>query len=208
MLARWLTRSAFFALVCGVVSTAHGAVVYDESVDGNFSNSGLSPTVVHVDLGSNLISGSTGFGAAGVDRDYFSLTVPTGAMLSSLIVLPGTTVSGDVSFIGVQRGPQVTVPSDTTTASGLLGWMHYGSGNINRDILPRIGMGQDATGFTPPLGPGTYSFWVQDFDPGPVTYNYDLRLTAMAAVPEPETHALLAVGLVFLIAALRRPSKN
>jgi hypothetical protein len=30
----------------------------------------------------------------------------------------------------------------------------------------------------------------------------------MAAVPEPETRALLAVGLVFLIAALRRRSKN
>jgi hypothetical protein len=204
MLARYLTRSALFALVWGFFSTANATVAYDESVDGDFSNSGLSPTVVQVRLGSNLISGSTGFGAAGVDQDYFSITVPFGAALGSLTVLPGTTVAGDVSFIAVQRGPQVTVPTNPTTASGLLGWMHYGSGNINRDILPRIGMGQDATGFTPPLGPGTYSFWVQDFDSGPVTYNFDFWLTSAVAVPEPETYAVLAVGLVFLIAGLRR----
>jgi len=202
MLARYLTRSALFALVWGGFSTANAAVVYDESVAGDFSNSGLNPTVVRLGEGSNLISGSTGFGAAGVDQDYFSITVPSGSMLSSLIVLPGTTVSGDVSFIAVQRGPQVTVPPNTTTASGLLGWMHYGSGNVNRDILPRIGMGQGATGFTPPLGPGTYSFWVQDFNRA--TYDFDLALTAAAAVAEPEMYAALVVGLVFLVAGLRR----
>jgi hypothetical protein len=203
MVPRYLTRLALSALSCGVFSSAQGAVVYDESIDGNFSNSGLSPTVVHVGLGSNVISGSTGFGAGGIDRDYFSITVPSGAALSSLTVLPGTVVGGDVSFIGVQVGPQVTVATDASTATGLLGWMHYGEGNVNRDILPRIGTGQGAAGFTGPLGSGTYSFWVQDFDNAPVTYDFDLTLTAAVAVPEPKMSAALAVGLVFLIAGLR-----
>jgi hypothetical protein len=205
MIARYLTYSALFALSCAVFSSAQGAV-YDEADAGDFSNSGLSPTVLHLGLGSNFISGSTGSGAgpAGIDPDYFSITVPSRAVLSSLTVLPGTTVGGDVTFIGVQVGPQVTVSPDATDATGLLGWMHYGPGNVNRNILPRIGTGSEgATGFTGPLGPATYSFWVQDTAGGTVPYNYDLVLTAAVAVPEPTTLATLTVGLVFLIAGLR-----
>jgi hypothetical protein len=203
MVPQYLTRSALFALSCAVLLSAQGAVVYDESITGDLSNSGARPTVVHVGLGSNLILGSTGFGAAGIDRDYFSITVPSGAALSSLTVLPGTSVGGDATFIGVQVGPQVTVATDASTATGLLGWMHYGPGNVDRDILPRIGTGDGATGFTGLLGPGTYSFWVQDFDSAPVTYDFDLALTAAVAVPEPGMYAALAVGLVFLVAGLR-----
>src|SRR6478735_3993329 len=105
MVSRYLTRSALLAVSCAIFSSAQAAVVYDESVAGDLSNSGASPTVVHVGLGSNLISGSTGVGAAGIDRDYFSITVPSDAALGSLTVLPGTSPSGDVTFIGVQVGP-------------------------------------------------------------------------------------------------------
>jgi hypothetical protein len=199
MLSQYLTRSALFALVCGVSSSAHGAVAYDESVSGDLSNSGLAPTLVSLSLGSNSILGSTGFQGATIDRDYFSITVPSGAALSSITVSPGTSVGGSVSFIGVQAGPVV----NTFSAVGLLGWTHYSNGDINGDILPRMGIPSlGSTGFTAPLGPGTYSFWVQDFDSGPVSYGFDLKLTA--AVPEPETYAALAVGLAFLIAGLRR----
>lgn len=203
MVPRHLIRSALFALSCAICSNAQSAV-YDESVAGDFSNSGANPTVVDVGLGSNLISGTTGSATTGTDPDYFSITVPSGLQLSSLTVLPGTTVGGDVTFIGVQRGAQVTVPTDALTADGLLGWAHYGPGNINRDILPRIGRGdQGATGFTGPLGPGTYSFWVQDLSFTAITYHYDLRLTTATAVPEPDVFAALAVGLIFLIVGLR-----
>ena len=200
MVPRYLTRSALIALSCMVLLNAQGAVVYDESVAGDLSDSGLSPTVLHLGLGSNLISGTTGFGAPAIDRDYFSIIVPSGAELSSLTVLPGTSEGGDVSFIGVQVGAQVTVATDASSADGLLGWVHYGPGVVDRDILPRIGRGDGATGFTGPLGQGTYSFWVQDFNRA--TYQYDLTLSA-ASVPGPEIYAALAVGLVFLMARLR-----
>src|SRR4051794_22479212 len=75
MLPRRVIRSALFALVCGVFSGAHAAVVYNESVSGDLSNSGLTPTAVSVGLGSNAIMGSTGFVGDGVDRDYFSIIV-------------------------------------------------------------------------------------------------------------------------------------
>jgi hypothetical protein len=164
----------------------------------------LTPTAVSVGLGSNPILGSTGnHTGTGIDLDYFSITVPSGAALSSLTVLPGTSINGDSSFIGVQAGPQVTVAAPfPLNASGLLGWAHYSTSDINRDILPRMGIPLiGSTGFTAPLGPGTYSFWMQEFDTGTVNYGFDLTLTT--AVPEPETYAVLAIGLFLLIAALR-----
>jgi hypothetical protein len=88
MLTRYLTRSVLFALVCGVFTNAHGALGYDESVSGDLSNSGLTPTAVSVGLGSNPILGSTGnHTGTGIDLDYFSITVPSGAALSSLSIL-------------------------------------------------------------------------------------------------------------------------
>jgi hypothetical protein len=101
MVPRYVTRSALVALSCMVFSNAQGAVVYDESVAGDLSDSGLSPTVLHLGLRSDLISGTTGFGAPVVDRDYFSMIVPSRTELSSLTVLPGTSEGGDVSFIEV-----------------------------------------------------------------------------------------------------------
>ena len=123
MVPRYLTRSALVALSCMVFSSVQGAVVYDESIDGDLSNFGLNPTVVHLGRGSNQVLGTTGFRSTGVDRDYFSIVVPPGAVLKSLTVLPGTTEGGDVSFIGVQVGAQVTVATDARTATGLLGWV-------------------------------------------------------------------------------------
>src|SRR5690349_11870530 len=87
-----VSRLALVALSCAVFGNVQAGVAYDESKDGDFSNVGSKPTSVHTHLGSNLISGSTGSGPNGVDRDYFSITVPLGAQLSSLIVEPGTSV--------------------------------------------------------------------------------------------------------------------
>ena len=98
---------------------------------------------------------------------------------------------------------QVTLPVSAVSATGLLGWMHYSTADINSDVLSRMGIpSAGSTGFTAPLGSGTYSFWVQEVDTEPVNYGFDLMLTA--AVPEPQKYAALAVGLVLTIAALRR----
>jgi hypothetical protein len=119
---------AAFALALGMAAigagTARGGVIYDESVSGDLSNSGLTPTLVSVALGSNELFGTTGKNASGViDRDYFTFTVPVGMELSAVTVLPGTQTLGTLgdSFIGLQAGPQVTVLTSATTAAGLLG---------------------------------------------------------------------------------------
>src|SRR5437763_402360 len=102
-----LTTAAAFA-------TAYAGVIYDESVSGDLPNSGLTPKVLTVALGSNQLFGTTG-NSGGTDRDYFTFTVPVGLGLSAINVLPGTTSGGPVSFIGIQAGPQLTLPTNAAT---------------------------------------------------------------------------------------------
>jgi hypothetical protein len=169
---------------------APAAVVYNESVQGDLSNNGLAPTAIAFAAGSNQIFGTTGRGMA-LDRDYFTFTVPTGMQLSSLTVLPGTTVGGAVSFIGLEAGPQVTVATSAATAAGLLGWWHYAPGDGN--ILPNMAAPNTGSSGFAALGSGAYSIWIQDFNAGTFNYGFDFALT-----PTPEPGSLCALGLVFL----------
>jgi len=183
---------------CGV-SSVHAATVYNEAISGDLSNSGLSPTGVTVGLGSNQVFGTTGLAGA-LDRDYFSITVAPGLQLNAIMVLPGT-VSGGISFIGLQSGSQVTLPTNATTAAGLLGWWHYSPADINTNILPEMAIpANGSSGFSVPLGAGIYSFWVQDFNAGTFNYGFDL---VVGQVPEPATYAAALAGLA-MISILRR----
>src|SRR4051812_44568374 len=86
---------------------------------GGFSSNGLSPTMLTFSAGSNQILGSNGSGANSV-RDYVSFTVPSGLFLTAINMLD-TTPIGNVGFIGIESGPQLTLPTNTATAAGLLG---------------------------------------------------------------------------------------
>ena len=175
-----LTTLAAAGLLCSPV--AQGTVIYDESVSGDLSNSGLSPTLVAMAAGSNQILGTTGRGSEGVDRDYFTFTIPAGLELTSITVLPGTTVAGAVSFIGIEGGTQVTLPTNPMDATGLLGWLHYSAADINSDILGLMGAAADgSSGFVPPLTSGSYAVWVQEFSTGVSPYGFDFTLGATPA---------------------------
>jgi hypothetical protein len=190
------------ALLCtaGAFGGAHAATAWDESVNGDLSGSGTSPTAITLLPGSNLLIGSTGRNASGVDRDYLAFTVPEGWQLEALTLLNGSFLGQQsLSFIAVQAGPQVTVSPTGGSATGLLGWYHYGPNDLGTDILPLIGFGLGATGFLGPLPAGSYAFWIQDTGTGTATYRFDFAVTA---VPEPAAAWLLAVGLAGL--ALRR----
>jgi hypothetical protein len=192
-------------LACGFLygTAAHGDTIYNESVSGDLSNNGLAPTVLNVSMGDNDVLGSTGKSAAGViDRDYFTFTVPQGLELTAITVLPGTQTLGPdgESFIGVESGPEVTVSTAATTAAGLLGWDHYGTDDIGVNILPLMGTsGLGSTGFTGPLPPGTYSFWVQEASVGSVNYGFDFAIT-----PEPATWTMMLTGLTALVGKTAR----
>ncbi len=103
------------ALISTVVSPCFGSVVYNESVFGDLSNSGLTPTFISVASGSNHILGNTD----NLDRDYFRITVPVNFELTSIKVQPGTSTDGEFSFIGLQAGNQVSVTKNPTSAGRL-----------------------------------------------------------------------------------------
>lgn len=177
---------AISALSMGV-RTAHAATVWDEAPNGDLSNDGLSPTPLVVHSGSNLVLGLTGSGAQGVDRDYFKLTVPVGSKLTAIRLLPSTSVSGGVSFIGMQAGPQLTVTPSGGGAEQLVAQGHYGNDQIDTDLLPNIKLGPPG-----PLPSGTYSVWVQDTG-GPASYGFDFVISTPASAP-----SLSGWGLAFL----------
>ena len=193
-------RSLAGLLALSMSAAAGAATVYDESLDGDLADTGTPlPTVISVGAGSNQIFGTTGKTLGVIDRDYFTITIAPGSQLSSITLLPGTGVIGSLSFLGMQAGTQVTVDPTSGSAAGLLGWVHYSTADVNTDILPAIGTGPGASGFTPPLPAGSYAFWVQDTGTGNVDYGFDLGITA---VPEPASAATLLAGLALL--ALRR----
>ena len=190
---------ATLALGATLLPAAHAAVVYNEAVNGDLSNSGLSPTFVSVAAGSNQVLGTTGNPGPGIDRDYFTFTVPVGQVLSGLTVQAGTVPLG-LAFLGLQSGTQVTAPTGGP-ATVLLGWAHYASADVGNNILPRIGTGAGAIGFVGALGAGNYSVWIQDFNAGSSTYSFNLTL---AAVPEPAPALMLGAGLAALVWQRRR----
>ncbi|MEI6304126.1 MAG: PEP-CTERM sorting domain-containing protein [Betaproteobacteria bacterium] len=163
---------------------------------GDFSDNGLSPNAFVLDPGINVISARVGFHPdETVDRDYFSLTVPGGYVLSSLVLGSGTVVGGGASFVGVQAGPVMTVDPLSGSPEGLLGWAHYGSAFLGTDILGFMGFGPGSTGYTPPLAAGTYTFWVQDYSAALIPYVYEFGVTP---VPEPGVVWLMLAGGILL----------
>jgi len=187
------------ALVVAMFSVGHADTIYTESVNGELSNDGLIPTTITVGAGSNFISGTTGAGPN--FRDYFTISVTSGLRFVSLIELGGTQ-AGNLGFLGLQSGPQVTLPTNTPNAAGLLGWVHYAPTSSDIDVLPAMAIpANGSSGFTLPLGPGNYSFWLQDSSPGTFDYSFNIVL---APVPEVSTAALTIVGVLALVPILRR----
>lgn len=195
---------ALLATLLAFAGSAQAAVVWDEAVDGDLSNSGLAPSFVALSAGSNQVLGVTGRDVPGgtVDREYFSITVPVGHVLSAMLLLPGSGIIGGASFIGLQAGPLFTVPSNTPDATGMLGWWLYDVGTVGSDLLPLMAVPSNgSSGFSVPLGAGNYSFWVQETGVGAAPYSFDLQVTA---VPELPSLALLLAGLAALPLVRRR----
>jgi hypothetical protein len=193
--------AAAFALATPAIAD----LSYKEGPKPDLSNSGLAPTVIDLALGDNIIEGRTGRDNGVIDRDYFTFTLLEGEALSQIIFTNGTNIG--LSFIGVQAGNQLTVDPAAAVATGLLGWYHYSSADLGTDLLDNMGMPlAGSTGFTGPLGPGTYTFWVQEASPGPrVSYRFNFIVSEfISAVPEPSTWAMMLLGFGAVGMAVRR----
>ena len=206
------------AAACAALAPAAQATNFTESTD--YSNNPDSPTILGgLTPGSNLITGTINtFGdrvgphgeRTNQDVDYMTFTVPNGYALTHFLVSDGTSIEttprDDLLFLGLASGGQVNVNPSFTSAAGLLGWTLVSQSRLGSDILPAIGAATypgfpvpGATGFTGPLGAGTYTLWLGD---GDETAHYSFNLIT-AAVPEPATWAMMILGFGMIGAGLR-----
>ena len=189
-MARTMLGTFSSVVFCGVIAfNAQAAIVYDEAVQGDLSNDHLSPTSVSLGAGQNFISGST-VHTPSLDRDFFTITIGPGQALKA-IVLSSYTNSDDQSFFGMTTGSAFT----GLGFSDVSGWALIGAQpglSIGNNLLNILAGG--------PLGPGAYSFWLQETE-GITTYTLDYQV---AAVPLPAALPLFLSGLLGLGALARK----
>jgi len=180
-----------FALISwlAIAQSATGATIWSESV-----NLGV------LAVGTNTILGSTTSG----DLDYFTFTVPAGASFNQMNLAAYGAANN--SFIGIQSGSVFTEAPSTVNPANLLGYAHFGSAQVGTDVLDDMATSNllvpPAQGFSVPLAAGSYVFWVQQLNPTPSSYTWDV-----VVVPEPSVALLLGAGLAALAYARRRAAR-
>ena len=177
------------------------AVVWDEAIDGSLSTDRQTPTDFgSLSVGSNDAIGTTGSGIS----KFFTFNIGANEELSALIVEDWDSAD-DLGFLGIVTGDTFTVDPANPNVTDLLGYVHYGELDVNQDILPSMGQGPGSQGFTPPLGPGDYSFWVRQGGADPATW--DLNFVVTTPIPEPTAGWILCSGTIALLTWWRSKRK-
>jgi hypothetical protein len=164
--------------LAALTARAHAQVLlYDEFAQGDLSDDRFNPTPFNLPVGIAQLHGSLLGDVNGhIDRDYYSITIPQGFVLSHLI-LEQYFSNDPVAFIAIQPGPIFPNDPTTVTPGELMGWLHFGQDYIGQDLLPL--MGAQGQGFTPPIPAGIYSFWTQQTGE-PTEYLLDFVVEAPA----------------------------
>jgi hypothetical protein len=181
---------------------AANAATYNELINGDLSDSGLTPTELVLANGSNLVNGQFGKSLTSdtQDRDYLRIVVPAGFKLNQL-VLNALNAGGDASFLAVQIGPQVTMPPTSFDPSPLLGYAHFRANQQGTDLLFALGIENG-------LAAGTYTFWINETNTAFSNYSYafDFQLTPLPPPPVPALPewGMLLLGITLLGVLWRR----
>jgi hypothetical protein len=205
-------KSLFSAAVCALLAAAPAkAIIFDEAVSGDLSNNQLAPTALTLTPGSNSVIGTVNGFPPGTDaQDWVSFTIPTGFVMTSYVNSKYDSAD-DQGFTGFQSGPSFS--GDPFKEGSYAGYAHFGtdatnplppSSTVGVDLLPLMAnpsFAPGTTGFTPPLGAGTYTFLIQQGDPVTTGYQFDMTVRP---VPEPGSSLCLLVLGGLAIFALRR----
>ena len=190
----WLMPLGAGALLFG--SSVNAAVFWDESINGDLSNDKAIPNQFTLASGVNTLNGTVG--AVSGSQDWFTLTVPANFQFQTII--PRVHGSLDTAFIGFQNGNSF-VGNENTDATAYRGYTHVSPGTLNTDIMPAMGTAPGAQGFTPPLGPGSYTFLIQQLG-GETAYQFEFT-----AIPEARGQVLIAALCAAYFLKKRWPRK-
>jgi hypothetical protein len=181
------------AVMIGVLALpalAPAQFLWNELSQGDLSDDHFAPNSFVLSPGDNTLFGTIDGddGEGNIDRDYFSITIPSGLQLSQL-VLAGYDSTDFAAFMGIQPGPIFPDDPKTVAPGDLMGWTLFGQSLIGQDLLPEMGI--HGYGFTPPLSSGVFTFWVQQLD----TFTEWTGDFVVTEVPEPSAAALLLIAL-------------
>ncbi len=165
-------------------------ITYDESIDGDLSDDRLAPTVLALGLGINsftvdVVDSNSPTG----DRDYFTFNVGAGEQISSVVLRDASNPQGGfdaVAFLGFDSGDTFGFDPDTFMGS-LNGFVLTTPDLFGTDILPALN--SEAGAPSVPVGPGDYTFWIQQTGADLTRVSFDVVLT-----PTPTTLAPLALA--------------
>ena len=169
---------ATLAFVILLTSPLHAAVVHDESSNGDLSTNNAAPTALAFAPGTNTVIGSV---LGGPDtRDYLTFTLPPGHFLMDIHLM--AFAPDNLAFASLNTGATSFVPGAGTSSSFLSG-IHVSGIHVGTDLLDAF-VNESVTTFSlpsPMLGPGTYSFLIQQTTP--LTSAYTLDFVVEAPVP-------------------------
>jgi hypothetical protein len=180
------------------------ALNWNELNDGDLSGDGNAPTFITFTEGSNLIEGTMGSlgGTGPLDADVWTFTIAAGYYLTGITLVSYSAPTGPHdSFMAIDDATSINMFDPSLHLSnGLWNEQVDGFGNTYTDLMAILDAGPafGGTGFDGPLGPGNYTFWVQE---GSEQIQYCINFE-MTAVPEPGSSWLL--GLAGLIMMRRR----
>lgn len=186
------------------------ALNWNESVDGDLSGNGNAPTFITFTEGSNLIFGTMGSlnGTGPLDADVWSFTIAAGYYLTGINLVSYSAPSAGInSFMALDDASTINMTDPSQHLSNGLWTEEFdGFGDTYTDLLAILDAGPEfgGTGFNGPLGPGTYTFWIQEGS-DQVGYEIDFVVTA---VPEPGSCILLGVAGLALMRRRRQRVGN
>jgi len=159
----------FLALAVPVSANNH-----NEAVDGDLSTDPNAPTPLVLTVGSNVVAGTTGNSGV-VDRDYVTFNIPPGFALTGLNLL--AFAPNNLAFASFNTGTTSFVPSGATALLFLAG-IHIDGSMLGTNLMP-VFVSTSVTGNSlpsPMLGPGDYTFLIQQTSPITQVYTLDFIL--------------------------------
>ena len=144
-----------------LAGSAWAQSAYEESISGDLSDDANAPTLIP----SSQTTITVGFTTdrEGLDRDIFTIEVPTGFELSGVILDDyNSNYPENLGFVGFSSGAVLDADPILPTATGLLGWYLPDESNVGQDLFLEMGQAAGAIGYDEPLPSGFYTFWAQE----------------------------------------------